>query len=131
MLRKSSALGEDRQPEPRAHLSPTCGVRKPDRSRGQAVFVDQPAEPIASLHTLLAVYVGEVERRTILLRRCEAERAMRAVGVVVVDESVERPFQLAPARDQEPVEALGTDGADEALGDGVRLRRAKRRPDDL
>jgi hypothetical protein len=56
---------------------------------------------------------------------------MQAVGVVVVDESAERPFELAPARDQEPVETLGTDGADEALGDGVRLRRAKRRPDDL
>jgi hypothetical protein len=38
---------------------------------------------------------------------------------------------LAPAREQEPVEALDPDGTDEALGDGVRLRRAERRPDDL
>jgi hypothetical protein len=93
--------------------------------------VDQPAEPIASSHTLLGVRVGEVERRSLLLRTCEAERSLRAVGVVVVDESAERTFELAPARDQQPVEALATDGTDEALGDGVRLRRAERRPDDL
>jgi hypothetical protein len=99
-------------------------VRKPDRSRGHAVFVDQPAEPIASAHTLIGVRVGKVERRSILPRRREAERAVRAVGVVVVDESAERTFELAPACEQEPVEALDTDGTEEALGDGVRLRRA-------
>jgi hypothetical protein len=106
-------------------------VRKPDRSCGRAVFVDQPAEPIASAHALIGVRVGEVERRSILLRRCEAERAVRAAGVVVVDEGAERTFELAPAREQEPVEALDPDGTDQALGDGVRLRRAERRPGDL
>src|SRR6266571_6591850 len=33
--------------------------------------------------------------------------------------------------DQEPVEALGAGGADEALGERVRLRRSHRRLDDL
>jgi hypothetical protein len=51
-----------------------CGVRKPDRSCGHAVFVDQPAEPIAAAHTLIDVRVGKVERRSLLPRRCEAER---------------------------------------------------------
>jgi hypothetical protein len=33
----------------------------------------------------------------------------------------------APAEDQEPVQTLGTDGANEPLSDRVRLRRAQRR----
>jgi hypothetical protein len=56
---------------------------------------------------------------------------MRSVSVVVVRESAESTFELAAARDQQPIAALSTDGTDEALGDGVRLRRAERRPDDL
>jgi hypothetical protein len=36
-----------------------------------------------------------------------------------------------PVEDQEPVDALRADGADEALSDRIRLRRAERRPDDL
>jgi hypothetical protein len=53
------------------------------------------------------------------------------VRVVVVDVRAERTFDLARACDQEPVEALAADGADETLGDGVLLRRAERRPNDL
>src|SRR2546422_665139 len=85
-------------------------------------------EPIAPSQMLVAFGGGEVERRSILLRRGEAERAMRSGGVVVGRESAERAFELAAARDQQPIEALGTDGTDEALGDGVRLRRTERRP---
>ena len=111
--------------------SEACGVHKPDRSCGHAVFVDQPAEPIAPSQMLFAVRGGELVRRSIVLRRCEAERAMRPMSVVVVRESAEGAFELAAARDQQPIEALSTDGTDEALGDGVRLRRSERRPDDL
>src|SRR5258705_13348791 len=38
---------------------------------------------------------------------------------------------MASVHDQEPVEAVGPDGADEALGGRVRLRRPHRRLDDL
>ena len=37
---------------------------------------------------------------------------------------------MASVHDQEPVEALGADGADEAFGDRVRFRRSHRRLDD-
>ena len=40
-------------------------------------------------------------------------------------------FEVAAVEDQQPVEALGTHGSDEALGDRVRFGRADRRPDDL
>src|SRR4029079_16061085 len=35
-------------------------------------------------------------------------------------------FEVAAAEDQQPVETLASDGANEALGVGVRLRRTKR-----
>src|SRR5215207_603876 len=38
-------------------------------------------------------------------------------------------FEVAAADDQEPVETLRSDGADEPLGVGVRLRRSQRRVD--
>ena len=55
---------------------------------------------------------------------------MRPVGVVVRYVRVEHALEVASVEDQEPVEALGADGADEALGEGVRLRRPDRRLDD-
>jgi hypothetical protein len=46
------------------------------------------------------------------------------VAVEVVDVDAEHALEVALDRDQGPVEALGADGADEALGDRVRLRRS-------
>jgi hypothetical protein len=40
-------------------------------------------------------------------------------------------FEMAAADDQEPVETLVADGADESLRVGVRLRRSHRRVDHL
>jgi hypothetical protein len=40
-------------------------------------------------------------------------------------------LELPPAGDQEPVEAVTTDGADPAFGERVRLRRPKWGADDL
>ena len=48
----------------------------------------------------------------------------------MVDEDVKRTLKMAPVHDQQPVEALGTDGADETLSERVRLRRLHRRLDD-
>jgi hypothetical protein len=53
------------------------------------------------------------------------------VAVVVVGEDAEDALEVASVHDQEPVEAFGPDGADEALGGRVRLRRSHRRLDDL
>jgi len=49
----------------------------------------------------------------------------------MVDEDAEYPLKMPSAEMKEPVEALGADGADEALGDGVRFRPAHRCADDL
>ena len=48
---------------------------------------------------------------------------MRAVAVVVVDESTKHTLEVAPVEDQEPVDALRAGGADEALSDRIRLGR--------
>lgn len=55
---------------------------------------------------------------------------MWPVRVVVVHEDTEDALKVAPIHDQEPVDALGPDGADEALGHRVRLRRSHRCLDD-
>jgi hypothetical protein len=54
----------------------------------------------------------------------QAERAVWALGVVVVEIGSEDSLEVSAVEDEEPVEALGADGADEALGDGVGLRCA-------
>ena len=49
----------------------------------------------------------------------------------MLDEDAEHPFEMAAVEDQQPIEALRSDGADESFGDRVRLRRSHRRADDL
>src|SRR4029453_17918364 len=49
----------------------------------------------------------------------------------MLDEDPEHPFEMAAVEDQEPVETLRADGADEALGNRVRLRRSHWDADDL
>ncbi len=46
---------------------------------------------------------------------------MRALAVVELDVAPQARFDVAAAEDEEPVETLGADGADEPLGVGVRL----------
>jgi hypothetical protein len=48
----------------------------------------------------------------------------------VLDVNAQDLFEVATAEDQQVVETLLSDGADEALGVGVRLRRADRCVDD-
>src|SRR5215211_1734759 len=49
----------------------------------------------------------------------------------MLDEDAEHAFEMAAVEDQEPVETLPSDGADEALGNRVRHWRTHRRADDL
>ena len=55
---------------------------------------------------------------------------MRSLAVVVLDVDARDVFEVATAEDQQVVETLRSDGAGEALGVGVRLRRADRCVDD-
>jgi hypothetical protein len=61
----------------------------------------------------------------------ELERSVRPVAVVIVDVGVEHALEVSSAEEQDPVETFTSDGADEALGVGVRLRRAYRCADHL
>jgi hypothetical protein len=61
----------------------------------------------------------------------QAERAVRPMRVVVLDVDAQDVFELSAACDQEPVEAIAADGAHPALGERIRVRRAKRCADDL
>jgi hypothetical protein len=58
--------------------------------------------------------------------RLLVERSMRAVGVVVLDVLLKHCREVARSSDQEMVEAFAAQGADEAFGDRVRLRRSNR-----
>jgi hypothetical protein len=55
---------------------------------------------------------------------------MSPLAVVVVDVDAEDMLEVAAVEDQQPVEALTADGADEAFGDRVRLLRSHQRLDD-
>ncbi len=49
----------------------------------------------------------------------------------MIDVDAEDTLKLPPAADQEPVEAIASDGADPVFGERICLRRAKRGADDL
>jgi hypothetical protein len=46
---------------------------------------------------------------------------VRQVAVSVVDEDAKHALEVPSVKDEEPVEAIRAEGADEALGDRVRL----------
>ena len=53
------------------------------------------------------------------------------MAVVMIEVLHQHCFELTSVEDQHPVETLSTDGADEALGEGVGPRGSDRRADDL
>jgi hypothetical protein len=64
-------------------------------------------------------------------RAAAAWRSVWPMAVVMLEEDAEHPFEMAAIEDQEPVETLRSDRADEALGNRVRLWRSHWRTDDL
>jgi hypothetical protein len=91
------------------------------------VFVDEAAEEVAALDR-------RGRRRDDVTARigwCELERSVRSLRVVVGEVGAEGVLEVAAADDQEPVEALVSDRADEGLRVGVRLRCADRCVDDV
>ena len=55
---------------------------------------------------------------------------MRPVAVIVLDVHSQDALEVSTTEDQHAVEAFTTDGADEALSEGVGTGRPDRGPDD-
>ncbi len=90
------------------------------RSRGGAVvLVDQPTEQIPSANV---ARTDQHRVRRFGSWRGEAEGAMGSPAVVVLDIGPERPIEMPPTEDDSPVEALGPDRLDHALGVGIGVR---------
>jgi hypothetical protein len=93
----------------------------------QAVLVKQSAEAIA------AVDMGCGGRRwrdrwPTRDGRAEAQRSMRPVTIVMINEHPEDALKMLAVRDQQPVQTLGANGPNEAFRHRVRCRRLSRRP---
>ena len=98
--------------------------REPWRTRflsfalgGDAVLVDQAAEDITTLD------VGDACRSAwsfVGVGHLESEPTVGTSAVVVVHVLSQDRFEMSSSENQEPVEALPTDGADPPLGAGVR-----------
>ncbi len=56
---------------------------------------------------------------------------MWPMAVVMLREDVEDPLKMLVVQDQQPVETLGANGPHKSLRHAIRLRRAKRRANDL
>jgi len=97
-----------------------------DRSRDEFVFVDEPADDIAS-----ADGAGQVGGGGGRPRWGELEAAMRPGRVVVVEVLGEDRLQVAARENEQVVEAVLGDGADPALGERVRPWGANGREDGL
>jgi hypothetical protein len=65
------------------------------------------------------------------IRRFQSERPMRTMGVVVGGVAPRDMLQVASSEDQQPVQVLGADGVDPALGVGVGVGCLHRRQEHL
>jgi hypothetical protein len=90
------------------------------------VLVDEAADAVAAVDRARAGWI----LFTVASWWQQVEGAVRPLGVVVVDEDAQHLLEVAAIENQQPVETFGADGADEPLGDRVRLRRPHRRLDD-
>jgi hypothetical protein len=113
----AEAESEHGKPEGFQNLGSCCG----------AVFVDEAAEEVVAFDRPGAWWIGSIDR----FGRLKAACSMRASAVVVSRVGAEHVLEMSAADDQQPVETLGADGADEALGVGVCLWRTDRRMDHI
>ena len=105
------------------------GSETPIRSRSDAVvLVDEAPEQVSAAN--IARAGRDRDRDRSFGQRCsEGEGAMGALPVVVLRVGAERPVEMPPTEDEGPVEALGSDGLDHALGMGIGVRSLDRRHD--
>jgi hypothetical protein len=89
--------------------------------------VDEAAKQIVAFD----LGVGRSNRCVSCFGRDERERAMRPLRVVVAGLGAEHVLEVAASEDEQPVEALGADGAHEPLREGVGLWRTDRGVDRL
>jgi hypothetical protein len=87
---------------------PSLGVRGAEIrfSCCEAVFVDQPTEPISTLDVVWSRRPDRSEGWLPGIGRYEVERAVRPVAVVVVDEDAKHVLKVPSVEDEEPVETL-------------------------
>ena len=91
-------------------------------SGGDLVFVREPAKDLFPADPML----GEVDLRWpgVSLSGCELPKGtVRPGGVVVAQVVGQHPAQMVLIDDQEPVEELTTEGADDPFADRVGRRR--------
>jgi hypothetical protein len=92
------------------------------RSCSSAVLVEESAEQVASTHGA-PVILGADGRPGQRIWWSQPECPVGTVAVVMLDIDPEDLLQVAAANDQQPVQALGADGPNPALGVGVGLWR--------
>jgi hypothetical protein len=84
--------------------------------RGSVVLVDEAAEAIAAVDIAAGHWLDLCG-----FGLSECEPAVWALAVVVLDVDAQDVFEVAAAEDQQPVETLAADGADERFRVRVRL----------
>ena len=94
------------------------------------VFVEESAEQVVSMH-LAWLAVADDAQIGGWIRRFQSERSVRTMGIVVGGVDPQDLLQMASSDDQQPVQALGADGANPALGVGVRVGCLHRRQEHL
>jgi hypothetical protein len=89
-------------------------------SRSSVVLVNEPAEDVAPTDPRVSDSFG----RRSGVGWLKLKGPVRSCLVVVLGVDSEEAAQMAPAEDQDVVQALSSHGTDPALGHGVRLRGA-------
>ena len=104
-------------------MAVTCSLCSSlELSGGDLVLVREPAEDLFPADPML----GEVDLRRpgVSLSRCElAEGTVRAGCVVMPQVFGQYPAQMVLIDDQQPVEKLPAQGADDPFADSIRSRR--------
>jgi hypothetical protein len=95
--------------------------RKERQLRGDAVLVEQAAQPVGSLD---CVHAAEIPKGRVGDWDLKVDPAVRSLIVVMLDELPEHAIEMSLAADEQPVEALGPGGPHKAFRERVRLRRS-------
>ena len=101
----------------------------PPRSRNESVLVYQSGENVVTSQPSRIWLVDRMRGFSQVVRCLLAQGSMRTVLVVVSDVLSQYLLEMTAPEDEEPIEALSTDGADESLAKCVRSRRPSGRLD--
>src|SRR5512132_2015289 len=99
------------------------------RSCSSPVLVNQTAEQVLSMQSAWVILADRGNAGWIWC--VQAQRSVPAVPVVVLDVDVQGLLEMVPSHDQQPIQALGPDGANPLLCEGVRRGCLRRCQDDL